>query len=209
MNLKLHVVKGLILVEQSIQVKCYVCGRAAKHVFAYARFNTREEFLGVIYRGVCKSCLNDYIESIKEGVRDSEKGLVWLAVFLPTGALLTTFAKSASWQIAGYGLIALALVLPIAAYISFRREAVSAQNAGAEENEAKYCPKMCRDDALHTSHQTKLVSLKPQYIDEEYTPSRISEETGVTLQTAEMVKTLTQKALDCIDCGESAQHAII
>ena len=65
--------------EQQSPIKCHRCGNDANFAFAYARFNEREVFLGLIYRGVCRECLRGYIESIKLSRRAMRFG--YLALF--------------------------------------------------------------------------------------------------------------------------------
>jgi hypothetical protein len=184
--------------EQPILVKCHLCGDAAQYAFAYARFSERDVFLGVIYRGVCGECLREYIEKIKSDRHARGESWFWLVVFLPIGGLLAALADSTAWQIVGFCLILLAILLPLGSRIAQRREARRANTACDEENEAKYSEQMCREDAARTNRQMKLIPLRAQYLEERYSVAKISDETGVSAETAAFLKALTPKALGCI-----------
>ena len=54
---------------------------------------------------------------------------------------------------------------------------------------------MCLEDALRTNRQMKLVPLHERYTSPDYTPARISEETGVSRLMAERIRTIAAVAL--------------
>lgn len=180
--------------EQSLQIKCFLCDDAAEFVFAYARFNEREMFQGVIYRGVCPDCLRAYIETIKKDRHLRGEMLLWPVVFLPIGALLAAFSRNWVGQLFGFGFLALAIVIPILMRFWQRREAIHASRASDQENFARYSEQMCREDALRTSRQTKLIYLKPEYAREGVSPREIAQETGVTHETAALLQRLSSAA---------------
>lgn len=185
--------KGEISLEQPKQVKCHLCGAIAEESFAYARFSARDAFLGVIYRGVCRDCLLDYIENIK---KDRKRGelLVWPMVLLPVGALLAALSSYPVSQIIGYCLIGLAVVLPISMRIWQRREARFAARASEAENIRRYSEQMCREDAQRTSRQTKLIYLKTDYASEG-AEKQIAKETGMKGESAVLLARLARATL--------------
>ncbi len=176
------------------QIKCHVCGKAADDTFAYARFNEREAFKGVIYRGVCRACLHAYIETIKKDRNLRGELLLWPAVFIPIGALLAAFSGSMVSRIIGYGLLGLAVVMPVYLRLWQRREAWRATLASDAENEQRYSEQMCREDALRTSSQTKLIFLRPEYKQTGYDSARIAQETGIAPTTGVLLKKLAAAA---------------
>jgi hypothetical protein len=115
-------------------------------------------------------------------------------VFLPIGALLAALSKSAVGQAAGYCLLGVALAMPICMRIWQRRESRRTCLASVAENETRYCEQMCREDALRTSRQTKLVYLRQEYAEEEFPVARIAKEASVSLETAALLKKLAGKA---------------
>jgi hypothetical protein len=177
------------------RVKCHLCGNAAKHTFAYARFDERDTLFGVIYRGVCGQCLAEYIEAVKKNRHVRRELFLWPLLFLPFGALLAALSKSTSGRVTGAFLLAVAVGVPILMRFWQRREAKRASMAGDAENEGKYSEQICREDAMRTSRQTKLLQLRPEYTTNAYSALRIAEETGVTPATAAQIKTLSEKAL--------------
>ena len=78
--------------EQFNHVKCHLCGSAADFAFAYARFDEREVFLGLIYRGVCKDCLRSYIEGIKQN--RLPRGELWLWPIPLSGEAYLSFGRT-------------------------------------------------------------------------------------------------------------------
>jgi len=187
--------KGACILEQPTSIKCYRCGGAAKHAFAYARFSNREEFLGVTYRGVCRDCLGEHIETIKNDRHLRGEWILLPAVFLPIGALLAALSGSAAGQISGFCLLGLALILPVGMRLSQRREARRASHVSVAENEKRYSEQMCREDALRTSRQTKLIYLRPEYADTSYNFTQIARETGVEQATAARIQKIA--AVSC------------
>lgn len=188
--------------EQPIQIKCHLCGGTAEYAFAYARFSDREAFFGVIYRGVCRECLNRYIENVKNDRIQRGELLLWPVVFLPFGALLAALSDHAVSRAIGYFLLLLAAVIPILTRIWQWREAQRARSASETQNIRRYSERMCREDALHTSRQTKLIFLRPEYAGGDLEPADIARETGVTLETAALLKRLsieTQKTCSRAD----------
>ncbi len=180
--------------EKPVHVKCYRCGSAAAHRFAYALFSEREAFLGVVYRGVCRQCLNDYIDRVKTAKRGRAEGLLWIAIFLPTGLLFAGLAAEPVFRAVGFGFIALALLLPVAARILQWREAAQAKRADDAENEAKYSELICREDAHRTNRHTKLVQLRPEYAQDSVCAERIGEENGVSAAIGETIRQIAGKA---------------
>jgi hypothetical protein len=183
-----------MLLEQPKPIKCHLCGNDADFAFAYARFSEREAFFGVIYRGVCRDCLNAYIENIKSDRHLRGELLLWPAVFLPIGALLAALSQSMIGQITGFCLLGFAVVIPLLLRFWQRRESICASRASKPENELRYSEQMCREDALRTSHQTKLIFLSPEYAKTETDPAAISRETGVAPETAELIQKLAAAA---------------
>ncbi|MEA4869795.1 MAG: hypothetical protein VB062_04050 [Christensenella sp.] len=184
--------------EQPIAVKCFLCGGTANYAYAYARLSDSEAFLGVIYRGVCEKCLADYIERIKADRHVRADGWVWLAAVLPVGGLLAALATITAWQVIGFGLILLAILLPLGSRLAQRREAKRASAASDEENETRYSELMCLEDALRTNRQIKLVPLHARYCAEGFTAERFSGETGVSRPTAVFLQSITEAALSRI-----------
>ena len=180
----------MYFLEQPNQIKCHICNKAAAYAFAYARFNDRETFFGVIYRGVCRECLSKYIESIKNDRRLRGELLLCPAVLLPVGALFAALSDSRIGQAVGFFLLGSAIIIPVVMRLWQRRESLQARSASAAENEARYGEQMCREDALRTSRQTKLVYLRPEYAEAGLERSRIAQEAGVTLETAALIQQL-------------------
>ena len=188
----------MYFLEQPNLVKCHLCGKTAEFAFAYARFSDREAFFGVIYRGVCRECLHAYIEGIKHDRHLRGELLLWPMVLLPFGALLAALSQSKIVQAIGFVLLGLALIIPLVMRFWQRRESRIARRASEEENEARYSEQMCREDALNTSRQTKLIYLKPAYAAQSANLSAIARETGVAPETARLLHKLaiaTQKLL--------------
>ena len=181
--------------EQPIAVKCFLCGGPAGFAYAYARLNDREDYLNVIYRGVCRECLAEYIDRVKSGRHVRTDGWVWMLAILPVGGLLAALTEHIAWRMIGYSLILLAILLPLSSRLLQRREAERARKASDEENEIRYSARMCLEDALRTNRQMKLVPLHERYTSPDYTPARISEETGVSRLMAERIRTMAAVAL--------------
>lgn len=181
--------------EQPIAVKCFLCGATVRYAYAYARLSDNEDFLGVIYRGVCGECLAEYIERVKVDRHVRADGWVWLLAILPVGGLLAALTDHIVWRMIGYGLILLAILLPLASRLLQRREAKRARIASDEENEIRYSARMCLEDALRTNRQIKLVPLHERYASPDYTPERISAETGVSRAMAERIASISATAL--------------
>ena len=184
----------MYFLEQPNQSKCHVCGSAADDTFAYARFSDREAFFGVIYRGVCRACLRAYIETIKKDRHLRGELLLWPALFLPIGALLAALSDSMASRIIGYGMLGLAVVMPVYMRLWQRREARRATLASDAENEQRYSEQMCLEDALRTGRQTKLIFLRPEYTQAGYDSARIARETGVAPATGVLLKKLAAAA---------------
>lgn len=180
--------------EQSLQIKCFLCDDNAEFVFAYARFSERETFQGVIYRGVCPDCLRAYIETIKKDRHLRGDLLLWPAVFLPIGALLAAFSRNLMGMAFGYAFVGLAVIMPILMRFWQRRDAIRASCASDQENFARYSEPMCREDALRTSKQTKLIYLRPDYAAPGFDPADIAREIGVSNETAALVQKLSSAA---------------
>ncbi|HML69299.1 MAG TPA: hypothetical protein PKA81_13015 [Clostridia bacterium] len=180
--------------EQPLQIKCHLCGGAAEFSFAYARFSDREAFFGVIYRGVCRECLRAYIDGIKNDRHLRGELLLWPLVLLPIGALLAALSQSVVVQGIGFFVLGLAVAIPVCMRLWQRREAISACRASDSENEARYSERMCREDALNTSRQTKLIYLKPEYAAEDADLAWIARETGVAPGTAKLLQKLAISA---------------
>ena len=180
--------------EQPSPIKCHRCGIDANFAFAYARFSAREAFLGVIYRGVCRECLHAYIEEIQNDRHLRGELLLWPIVLLPIGALLAALSQSEIVQSIGFGLLALAIVIPIFMRLWQKRESIAARRASEAQNEARFCEPMCREDALSTSRQTKLIYLCPKYGAQEADIAKIARDTGVTLETARLIQKLSAAA---------------
>ena len=151
--------------------------------------------MGLIHRGVCSDCLNEHIDAVIHARRNRYEGLLWLAVFLPVGGLLAAFARRAFWQGLGFVLIALAVALPLITRAMQLREARRAQAASWAENAARYSVQICQEDAMCTSRQTMLVRLRPEFAEAGYSLAKISEEFGVSEQTAELIRSLSQRVL--------------
>ena len=181
--------------EKPVHEKCHKCGGAARYAYAFARFGERETFLGLIHRGVCSDCLNEHIDAVIHARRNRYEGLLWLAVFLPVGGLLAAFARRAFWQGLGFVLIALAVALPLITRAMQLREARRAQAASWAENAARYSVQICQEDAMRTSRQTMLVRLRPEFAEAGYSLAKIAEEFGVSEQTAELIRSLSQRVL--------------
>ena len=190
------------------QPRCHLCGNAAKYAFAYARFNERDTFLGVIYRGVCGQCLGEYIESVKRNRHVRGELFLWPLLFLPFGVLLAAFCKNVIGWIAGALLIAFALCLPVIMRRWYTREAKRASLACEADNEAKYSERFCREDAMRTSRQAKLIHLRPEYLTDAYDAVRIAEETGVSLGAAAFLKTIAQKMLGAKPLFQAASDGV-
>ncbi|NLI54215.1 MAG: hypothetical protein GX417_07785 [Clostridiales bacterium] len=190
--------------EKPVLVKCHLCGATAQSAFAYALFSEREKYLGVIYRGVCKECLDQYIDRIKTARRGRAEGLIWLAMFLPAGVLLALLAQQAAFRASGYALVALAFLLLTGSRLQQLGEAKRARRAGDAENEAKYGEQICREDARHTSRRAKLIPLRPEYAEEGFSASRIGEENGISSAAAETVKTAASQVLANLPGGTAA-----
>lgn len=191
------------MLEQPNLVKCHLCGRTAEFAFAYARFSDREAFFGVIYRGVCRECLRAYIDGIKNDRHLRGELLLWPLVLLPIGALLAALSRSVIVQGIGFFVLGLAVVIPVCMRLWQRREAISACRASDAENEVRYSERMCREDALNTSRQTKLIYLKPEYAAEEADLAWIARETGVAPETARLLQKLALAAQNFL-CGQGA-----
>ncbi|HWQ98209.1 MAG TPA: hypothetical protein VN538_09000 [Clostridia bacterium] len=180
--------------EQPIQVKCFLCEDTAEFVFAYARFSERETFQGVIYRGVCADCLRAYIENIKKDRHLRGELLLWPVVFLPIGALLAAFSRNVTGMIIGDIFLGLALVVPLLMRLWQRRDAIRAIHATEQENFTRYSEPMCREDALRTSKQTKLIYLRPEYAAPGADAGGIVREIGVSPETAQLLQKLSAAA---------------
>lgn len=180
--------------EQPVQVHCHLCGSAAKHIFVYARFNDKENFNGAIYRGICQACLQEHIDKIKRDKNFRPGMLLWSAVLLPIGTLLIFFGVTEPNRIGGIVMAALAFIIPIWIRLQQRREAIVARKASDAQNEAKYSAKLCLEDALRTSRQTTLIPLHAAYAGDQYETARIAKETGVSRETAALIKNLVAKA---------------
>lgn len=180
--------------EQPNPIKCHRCGNDADFVFAYARFSAREAFLGVIYRGVCRECLHAYIEGIQNDRHLRGELLLWPIVLLPIGALLAALSQSEIVQAIGFALLGLAVVIPIFMRLWQKRESMIARRASETQNEARYSEPMCREDALNTSRQTKLIYLRPDYGAEDADLVKIARETGVAQETARRIQKLSAAA---------------
>lgn len=180
--------------EQPLQIKCFLCDDTAEFVFAYARFSERETFQGVIYRGVCPDCLRAYIETIKKDRHLRGEMLLWPAVFLPIGALLAAFSRNLMGIAFGYAFVGLAVIMPILMRFWQRRDAIHASRATEQENFARYSEPMCREDALRTSRQMKLIYLQPEYAAPGFDPANIAREIGVSSETAVLVQKLSSAA---------------
>lgn len=180
--------------EQPVQVHCHLCGSAAKHIFAYARFNEKDSFNGAIYRGVCQACLQEHIDKIKKDKNFRPGMLLWSAVLLPIGTLLMFFGATQPNRIGGIVMAALAFVIPIWIRLQQRREAIVARKASDAQNEANYSAKLCLEDALHTSRQATLIPLHTAYAEDRYEAARIAKELSVSSETADLIKTLAVKA---------------
>ena len=176
--------------EQPNLVRCHLCGNTAEFAFAYARFSAREAFLGVIYRGVCRECLHAYIEGIQNDRQLRGELLLWPMVLLPIGALLAALSRSEIVQAIGFLVLAMALVIPILMRFWQKRESIAARRASVAQNEARYSEQMCREDALNTSSQTKLIYLRPEYAAEDVDLIRIARETGVAPESAKLLHKL-------------------
>ena len=181
----------MYFLEQPNLVKCHKCGRTAEFAFAYARFSDREAFFGVIYRGVCRECLHAYIEGIKHDRHLRGELLLWPMVLLPFGALLAALSQSKIVQAIGFVLLGLAIIIPLLMRFCQRRESRVARRASEAENEARYSEQMCREDALNTSRQTKLIYLNPDYAAQSADLADIARETGVAPETARLLQKLT------------------
>ena len=180
--------------EQPIAVKCFLCGGTARYAYAYARLNDRENFHGVIFRGVCEECLADYIARVKADKHTHADGWIWLAAILPVGGLLAALAESVAWQWLGFGLILLAVFIPLGSRLTQHWEARRANAATAEENARRYSTQMCLEDAQRTNRQFRLIPLYERYRSAEYTVERISEEAAVSRVTAALLKPATGTA---------------
>ena len=180
--------------EQPLQIKCFLCDDNAEFVFAYARFSERETFQGVIYRGVCPDCLRAYIETIKKDKRLRGELLLWPVVFLPIGALLAAFSRNLMGSVFGYTFLGLAVIMPLLMRLWQRREAIRASRSSDQENFARFSEQMCREDALQTSRQMKLIYLRPEYAEAGVDAASISREIGVSNETAALVQKLSSAA---------------
>ena len=181
----------MLFLEQATQIKCHRCGRAADYAFAYARFSEREAFLGVIFRGVCRDCLRDYVEQIKRNRQLRGELLLWPMILLPVGALFAALSHSLAGEISGFILLGLAGVVPLTIRLFQWREAKRVRRASEEENFRTYSEKMCREDAQRTSRQTKLIYLKHEYAQEGASPAAIAREMSVDISTAERIVKLS------------------
>lgn len=192
--------------EQPLQIKCFLCDDNAEFVFAYARFSERETFQGVIYRGVCPDCLRAYIENIKKDRHLRGELLLWPVVFLPIGALLAAFSRNVTGMISGYLFLGLALGIPLLMRLWQRRDAIRASRANEQENFARYSEPMCREDALRTSKQTKLIYLRPEYAVPGADADGIAREIGVSPETAQLLQKLSSAAQIC--CAGKPRQAV-
>ena len=180
--------------ERINQIKCHLCGGAADFAFAYVRFNDREVFLGLISRGVCRDCLREYIEMIKQDRLLRGELQLWPMLLLPIGGLFTIFSKSLAGNIAGYSLLSLALIMPALLRFRQRGEAKRVRGASEEENFRIYSERMCREDAQRTSRQTKLIYLRPEYAGEGISPASIARDASVEEGTAALIMRLASAA---------------
>ena len=190
--------------EQPIAVKCFLCGNTARYAYAYARLNDRENFHGVIFRGVCDECLADYIAKIKADKQARVDGWIWLAAVLPVGGLLAALAESVVWQWVGFGLILFAAIWPLGSRLAQRWESRRANSASDAENERRYSEQMSLEDAQRTNRQFRLIPLHERYRSAEYTIERISEEAGVSRVTAALLKPATETAFRRMEQARSA-----
>lgn len=190
----MQVIDKEVILEQFNHVKCHLCGAAADFAFAYARFNEREVFLGLIYRGVCKDCLRSYIEAIKQNRLPRGELLLWPMLLLPIGALFATFSKTLVVEIAGYALLSLAFIVPASLRVWQWVEAKRVREASEEENFRVYSERMCREDAQRTSRQTKLIYLRPEYAEAGISPADIAREASVEEGTAALILRLVSEA---------------
>lgn len=180
--------------EQPIAVKCFLCGGTTRYAYAYARLNDRENFLGVIFRGICDECLADYIAKVKADKHARADDWIWLAAVIPVGGLLAALSENTAWQWVGLGLILLAVLMPLGSRLTQRWESRRANAASEEENERRYSELMCLEDAQRTNRQFRLIPLHERYCTAEYTIERISEEAGVSRVTAALLKPATETA---------------
>ena len=120
--------------------------------------------------------------------------LLWPIVLLPLGALLAALSQSEIVQSIGFFLLALAIVIPIFMRLLQKRESIAARRASEAQNEARYSEPMCREDALSTSRQTKLIYLCPEYGAEGADIAMIARDTGVALETARLIQKLSAAA---------------
>ena len=182
--------------EQTGQIKCHLCGRVADYSFAYARFSEREAFLGVIFRGVCRECLREYIERIKRDRQLRGELLLWPMILLPVGALLAALSDSVTGRLTGFILLGLAAFVPIVLRLFQRREAMRVRRTSEQENFVRYSEQMCREDAQRTSRQTKLIYLRPEYA--KASASEIAREMSLDIHTAERIVKLSATAQERI-----------
>lgn len=180
--------------EQPIAVKCFLCGTTARYAYAYARLNDRENFHGVIFRGVCEECLADYIAKVKADKHARVDGWIWLAAIISAGGLLTALSANVVWQWLGLGLILLTVLIPLGSRLAQHWESRRANTASEEENEWRYSEQMCLEDAQRTNRQFRLIPLRERYRLAEYTIERISEEAGVFRVTAALLKPAVETA---------------
>jgi len=195
--------------EQPLQIKCFLCDDTAEFVFAYARFSERETFQGVIYRGVCPDCLRAYIETIKKDRHLRGELLLWPVVFLPIGALLAAFSRNVIGMAFGYAFLGIAFLMPLLMRLWQRREANRASRATDQENFARYSEQMCREDALRTSRQMKLIYLRPDYAEPHMSIKSIASEIGVSHDTAGLIQKLSAAAQNLLRGETSAAGFVI
>lgn len=187
--------------ERGGSAKCYKCGCEANRFYTFARLSDKEAFLGVVKRNVCDECLSRYIEEVKSGRKGRYEFLIWLPILLPFGLLLAALADNASWRIVGWILLIFGLLLPVMTYTAHRREMKRAREASFESNAERYGREMCVEDAMKTNRQAKLVVIKRDYAQDDYTVDRIAGDAGVTAQTAAAIKSVVGKISDAAADG--------
>lgn len=173
--------------------KCYKCGCEANRFFTFLRLSDKEAFLGVVKRNICNECLSRYIEDVKSGKKGRYEFLIWLPIMLPFGVLLATLSENTTWRIVGWAALALGLILPVMTHIAHRREITRARTSSFKENADRYAREMCREDALKTNAQSKLVEIKSDYASNDYTADLIAADAGVTPQMATTIKSIISK----------------
>ncbi len=185
--------------EQPLQIKCFLCDDTAEFVFAYARFSERETFQGVIYRGVCPDCLRAYIETIKKDRHLRGELLLWPVAF----------SRNVIGMAFGYAFLGIAFLMPLLMRLWQRREANRASRATDQENFARYSEQMCREDALRTSRQMKLIYLRPDYAEPHMSVKSIASEIGVSHDTAGLIQKLSAAAQNLLRGETSAAGFVI